>query len=618
MSRDISDANEGFDQASEDLLTLRRFPGVAKEFWQRLIVVAGELAQADIAELLVGRPGQTPHWAKIGEWTAGAGRQRRRAAFAVGIEEAAVRTLQEGCFVEEDDEASGTFTIGVRLRTQRAEDEVLLLAQLVDFTEAAAREALLRLQLAADTPALYLANLASRQAQADVEKFATVLDLMVPVNAEKRFLAALLAFCNGLATHFKCDRVSVAWQTRGYLRLKAMSRTEKFDRQMVAGQQLEAAMEECLDQDEEIVWPRPEHSTVVVRDHEKFAQEQRVAHLGSLPLRVDDQPVAVLTFERQTGAFTTTELAQLRLACDQAARRLGDLHAHDRWFGARLAAAARENLAKALGPEHTWAKLGAVFGAVALAALFLVRVTYRVEGNFMLRSEAVSYLTSPFDGFIDQVHVRPGDFLPKGGPILSLNRSELLLEQSAALAELGRYEREAEKARAVRAIAEMQINEALMQQARARLDLVNYRLENAVLKAAFDGVIVEGDLRERIGAPAKQGEALYKVARLDALFAEAEVNERDIKQILKSSRAEIAFVTQPKLKFAATVEAIEPAAVAKKEANVFLVRLKFDRAPEPWWRPGMTGLCKIDTEKRSLWWILTHRTVDFLRLKLWW
>ena len=164
----------------------------------------------------------------------------------------------------------------------------------------------------------------------------------------------------------------------------------------------------------------------------------------------------------------------------------------------------------------------------------------------------------------------------------------------------------------------MQINEALMQQARARLDLVNYRLETAVLKAAFDGVIVEGDLRERIGAPAKQGEALYKVARLDALFAEAEVNERDVKQILKSSRAEIAFVTQPKLKFAATVEAIEPAAVAKKEANVFLVRLKFDRAPEPWWRPGMTGLCKINTEKRTLWWILTHRTVDFLRMKLWW
>ena len=29
-------------------------------------------------------------------------------------------------------------------------------------------------------------------------------------------------------------------------------------------------------------------------------------------------------------------------------------------------------------------------------------------------------------------------------------------------------------------------------------------------------------------------------------------------------------------------------------------------------------LCKLSVEKRSLFWILTHRTVDFLRMKLWW
>jgi len=29
-------------------------------------------------------------------------------------------------------------------------------------------------------------------------------------------------------------------------------------------------------------------------------------------------------------------------------------------------------------------------------------------------------------------------------------------------------------------------------------------------------------------------------------------------------------------------------------------------------------LCKLSTQKHSLFWILTHRTVDFLRMKLWW
>jgi hypothetical protein len=130
-------------------------------------------------------------------------------------------------------------------------------------------------------------------------------------------------------------------------------------------------------------------------------------------------------------------------------------------------------------------------------------------------------------------------------------------------------------------------------------------------------VVVEGDLRERIAAPVKQGDALYKVARLDSLYAEAEVPERDVKEILGKARGEIAFVARPRLKYPVTIETIEPAAMTKKDGNVFLIRLKLERA-EDWWRPGMTGLCKLSVEKRSLFWILTHRTVDFLRMKLWW
>ncbi len=83
-------------------------------------------------------------------------------------------------------------------------------------------------------------------------------------------------------------------------------------------------------------------------------------------------------------------------------------------------------------------------------------------------------------------------------------------------------------------------------------------------------------------------------------------------------RGEIAFVSQPRLKFPIHIVKLEPAAFPRQEGNVFLVRCEFDHAIEPWWRPGMSGLCKLSIEGRTLWWILTHRTVDFLRMKLWW
>lgn len=618
MEANSSSTGSPLARAMSELAELRQFPGTPKEFWPRFLQAAAQLSSADIMVLLLGSPGKTPRWSKIGEWTSSPGPSRIRTALTSRLEPVAERCLRETSFVEESDASSGCFTFAIRLSLARAEDEVILAGQLADFTAAAARESIIRLGLAADTPAVYQSNLSARQAKSDVEKFAAVLDLLAPVNDATKFLAGAIAFSNGVATRFRCDRASLGWLEGGYVHLRALSRTEHFDRQMVAAQLLEAAMEECLDQDEEILWPKPESSAAVTRDHEKFALEQKSVNLASIPLRLEGKVVAVLSCERSAAGFSGIELQQLRLVCDQVVRRLADLKRHDRWFGARAAAATREYFTGWLGPEHTWSKVSAIGTTLLLAALFLIRVTYRVEGNFILRSDEAEYLTAPFDGYIEQVFARAGDQIAKGGKLVVLNRSELLLDEAAALADLTRYQRESEKARAAKNLAEMRIADALAQQAQARLDLVRHRLENAVIKSAFDGVVVEGDLRERIAAPVKQGDALFKVARLDTLYAEAEVPERDVQEILNSTKGEIAFVTQPKLKYPVSIQTVEPAAVTRKEGNIFIVRLKLEQKAETWWRPGTTGLCKLSVEKRSLFWILTHRTVDFLRMQLWW
>jgi RND family efflux transporter MFP subunit len=250
-----------------------------------------------------------------------------------------------------------------------------------------------------------------------------------------------------------------------------------------------------------------------------------------------------------------------------------------------------------------------------------------VEGTFQLRSDVVAYLTAPYDGYIRTVPVRPGDALKTGDALLNLDTADLELEESGALADWTRYLREAEKSRAeaenlhaarAPALADMRISQALADQAKARLDLARYRLSQAQIKAPFDSVLVEGDLRQKVGAPVKQGEGLFKIARIDAQYVEADINERDIHEVLNKSAGEVAFVAQPKLKFPIRVVRIEPAAVAKDGKNVFTVRAAFAGEIQPWWRPGMSGVCKLAVEKRTLLWILTHRTVDFLRLWLWW
>ncbi|MBM3879913.1 MAG: HlyD family efflux transporter periplasmic adaptor subunit [Verrucomicrobia bacterium] len=615
-------APDALDQALAELLRLRRFGGAPSEFWPALITALARLVQGRRGVLVLRDPTAPDRLRKLGEWTEDGQADRSVLAFSRCLPDLAQACAQQGHACQSLEGSLGAapqpFALGVSLPLTGTQEQCLAVFLLGEVAEAEAREALVRLQLAADVPQAYQTQQAALQAKADVEKFASVLDVMVMVNAETRFRAAALAFCNGLADRFQCERVSLGWLGRGFVRLRAISRTERFNKQMAAVHALEVLMEEALDQDDEILWPQPTGSTAVARDHEKFAREQGVAHLVSLPLRLADQPVAGLTCERQARPFAPTEVQQLRLACDQAVRRLADLRRLDRWFGARWWETGREKCAKLVGPQHTWAKVFGLVGTAALVALFLPVYPYRIEGNHVLRSDEVSYLPAPFDGYIQAVAVRPGDELPAGGELLRLDTDQLELEEAAAIADQTRFLREAEKARAQEALAEMRIAEAQADQAKARLELARYRLSQAEVKSPFASVVIEGDLRQRIGAPVKQGDVLFKLARFDRLYVEATVNERDVHELVGRESGEIAFVSQPKLKFPVKVVRLEPAALPKEKENVFVVRCEFVAGAEPWWRPGMSGVCKIDVERRTLFWILTHRTVDFLRLLLWW
>jgi len=623
MASELTGLKEQQNSALRELAQLRNFTGPPKDFWPRYLGGLAGVTSASMVVLLVQDPAQPSIWQHLGEWSANLGPSRFLAAFRAQLDSLAADCAKTGeGFVASLEpgppRGPGHYAIGAAPKLPSAKGISVIILLLSEFTETAAREALFRLRLALDVPESFRLQQSLQQSSDEVHKLTTGLDLMLCVDAEKRFLATALAFCNGLASHFRCERASLGWLEGGYIRLRAMSRTERFDRKMAVIQALETAMDEALDQDEEVLWPPQEGRSTVLRDHEKYAREHAPGHLCSLPLRHDSNPVAVVTCERRESPFTATELEQIRLCCDMASCRLAELHGHDRWFGARLAAWLKDRLAVILGPRHTWAKMTAVLAAILLTLLFFLRVPYRVEGNFVLKSDEVSFRTAPFDGYIERVFARPGDVVKAGDSLLKLVTRELELEKLAAVADVARFQREADKARATNDLAGMRIATAMGEQSKARADLVNYRLAEATLKAPFDGVIVEGDLRDRLAAPVRQGDALMKVARLENLYVQAEVSERDVAEVLGKDRGEIAFVSQPKLTFPVRVQRLESAAVPRPDGSVFLVRCGFEHGGEKWWRPGMTGLCKFQVERRTLWWILTHRTVDFLRLKLWW
>lgn len=491
----------------------------------------------------------------------------------------------------------------------------------------APNEALIRLQLAADVPA---ARSAAPTPVAGTDTaaatMAAVLDVLVVALDQRSFKGAAVALCNEVAARFDCSSVALGWRRGPYVRTVAMSHVGKFERRTEAVRDLEAAMEEAVDQGGAIVWPRPADDDPakaavppVTRAHERLARQTGAAQLLSLPLDGDGRPAAVLVCERPDRPFDDADLRALHLIAGRTAGVLGDLHRRDRWIGARALDRAGEAVRRLLGVERVAPRLVgvAVLAAVAVAALGTWE--YRVEAPATVKTDHLAWLPAPFDGYIEGVAVRVGDTVAAGQTLLSLDRTDLLLRETEASADIVRFGRTAEKARAQLALSDMRIAEAQEQQARAQLDRVRFNLRQATLASPIDGVVVEGDRKELLGAPVRKGEVLFKVARLEGLFLELAVAERDVAEIAPGATGRFAFLSRPDTVLPIVVDRIDPVAQVKPEVgNVFVVRARVEGPVPAWARPGMSGLAKIDVDTRPLWWVLGHRTIEVLRIQLWW
>ena len=598
-----------------ELAALAASDAAPREFWPRCAQLAREATDLPLL-LVLHRPAQQPWRIIASAADTPAARRLSGEEFIRQAPDLAARALAEpGEFPRAwpgtDGRAHGTAAAAVPVASDG--EHCLLLALTPSPADSAAAAGPLR--AVALIPAAYESRLASRRTAAENDRLSGVLDVSVAAAGADRFGAAAQAFVNAVAGRYQCPRVSLGWLVAGSSRLVAVSRQDRFDRRQEAARLIEAAMDECLDQDTEVAAPAPADAGFIARDHAALAGS---GHVLSLPLRHGPGPVAALLCERESPAFSDDEIRALRLAADQIAPRLVALRDAERWAGARLRDWVRRRAASLVGPRHTILKLSALLLAILLAVLVFWRTDYRVEGNFLLRTERISNLTAPFDGYIKEVLVRPGDKVKTGEVLLRLDTESLRVEESAAAAELERQLREEEKARAARKTADMRIAASMARQAKARLDVIRHRLAQAEIRSGMDGVVLEGDLKERLDAPVKQGDPLFRVGQLSGFYADVQLDERDAHEVAAGAAGEVAFLSRPDRSLPVTVELVLPAALEKEGVGVFAARARFAVPEDPEWRPGMSGIAKLHAGRRSLLWILTHRTIDFLRLKLWW
>jgi hypothetical protein len=530
--------------------------------------------------------------------------------------------------------AAGTAGWWAAIRMERQPGGWILLA-FADADRAQINELLLRAQLVADlpgpppaaaepAPGVALSTLAATDGADLPQTWHRLADVAAQVAVQPAFGPAALALVNGLAARCEAQQVVLGWRAGPGARpeVVAISHRDKFDRGSAPIARTEDALDEALDHAGG-VWLPAAQAQPVINDTPAHAllQEElgRPLHLLSLPLaRADSAPRAVLML-----AFETPPSPLLRSLLPSTLQQLLPtlelLHSRGRAWPLRLKDRALAQLQGWLGPGRTGWKASAGIGALLLLYALFAHWDYRVNATGQIVTDSTRVLSAQFDGRVEEARAKAGDVVRSGDVLARLDTRELRQQEVDARAELKRYVAEADKARAANALAEGEVASARAAQAEARLGRVLDLINQAQATAPFDGVVVEGERQELQGAPVRKGDKLYRLARIEGLYATLVVPERDAALVAPGASGELVLVSRPGQKIPLRVTSVIPVAQTKgSEGNQFLVRAELQQAPEAWWRPGMSGAARIDAGERQVAWILTHRLLDTLRLWLWW
>ena len=487
-----------------------------------------------------------------------------------------------------------------------------------------------RLELTLSLLSLYEMRLTLQHRQFDMQRMKSGLEVVSAINDPDRFTSVSMTLVNELASRWQCHRVALGFLKGRYVQVKGLSHTEKFNRKMALVQSIESAMEECIDQDVEVIHPPVPGSTYVARAAEEMSRKQGAGAILLVPLRRNGEPVGVLSLERPADRpFTIEEVEAVRLAADLCTARIYNLYLHDRWFGARTAANARKAMGALVGPKHTWIKLIVIGVFAFLAFVFFAKGDYNAEGSFTIDAADRVPISMPFRAQIniDKPRAEIGDVVVANQTVLAELVDEDLVRSLEAkreeLAEAQGKEREA-LAKSVLDPAQLAIwqqMETLVAKLKIEVGLLEYRLGQMQIKSPVSGQVIAGDLKRQGNKTKDVGEPLFEVCPLEMLRAEIDVPEDQIASVGVGMTGELATTASPDRRLRFTVERINPVAEVVQQQNVFKVRVLFDAddlaAAAGWLRPGMEGVAKINIDRRSYAYLWTRKIVNWVRMKLW-
>jgi multidrug efflux pump subunit AcrA (membrane-fusion protein) len=443
------------------------------------------------------------------------------------------------------------------------------------------------------------------------------LDLIAAILEQPDAGAATRAAATELAAKLACERVSLGFLRGGRCRVASISHSAAFGERVTLTAAIEAAMDEAIDQFTLVLVPPPDDAVLVTAAHARLAGLHAPATVLTIPLLAREAPIGAMTFERPIAQpFTARDVALAEAVAATLGPALADKRLAGRWLLLRAADALRTGIASMVGPAHLGRKLGLAAAVVLALAAWFVRADYNVHAHARVTGTVQRAITAPFDGFIREAPVRAGDEVAEGALLVALDDRDLGLERLRWVTERQAHLAEYDRAMGAAKRADLVRLQSEIDQADARIRLVDEQLAHTRLVAPFKGLVVSGELSQSIGTPVRRGDVLLEIAPLDDYEVELQVPEGQIADVQPGERGALVVAALPDAALPLTVERATPVADAKDGQMTFRADAALS-GHDSRLRPGMEGVAKIGAGRARLVWIWTRSLQQWLRLATW-
>lgn len=465
---------------------------------------------------------------------------------------------------------------------------------------------------------LYFRRRQNSQDRELLSKLETSVDLLAKVLSDENIEGASMRLVTELSSKFSCERVSLGFVVGGRVKIHSLSHSAEFSKRMNLIRAIGSAMDESIDQRQEIIYPPLDESRIQIHiDHEVLAREYGASSILTVPFFLAGEYTGAITLERAGGdCFSADEIAACKSIATLAGAAIEEKRLNDRLLIVKIWASFKDQLEKMFGRKFLTRKVVALALIIIVVFFSIAESDYRISADSVLEGSVRRVVASPLSGYIDKAYIRAGDRVKKGDILATLDDRDIRLERLTQLSQRSQLKKQSQEALANNDRAKVNIINAQIAQIEAQLELTEGQLQRTRITAPFDGLVVDGDLSQQLGSAVQQGDMLFEITPLDSYRVILKVDERRIADMEVGQAGHLVLTAFPDEKYPITTQKITPVSTTQDGINYFRVEASLDQLSDHI-RPGMEGVGKINVGEQKLIYTWTRGLIEWWQLTLW-